>query len=398
MTPRVLLLDCSYELQEKLKRLGFSVEAGHAGYATGFRQLPGQIYEHEIIVYNPSVFQVKDGALIRDDEIKNHSADFKLDDLAKHVVEGGATVLVFANHRMEGVDEARAYAWLPGMPTLVSTKDARVERDVHEHWHDDFLKLNFLMEHEMSMPVRFKLKRKRDEKLEDIAESRPREEWMEAVPLFANRNREVLGLAYRLGKGQLYILPTFENNDEVIVDFMFTTVPQIYNIETRRALVDEYLSPAERSATELIEKLTAYKKEADKRIEKSRQDLVQAKLEKERMVAEDETAKLILGYYDVAQRQEKVALHYLYKVIDHLELKYGGAGEAKKALGNNEGWNTIHKIANATYGDMRHAPKPGEIIKPWSREEIAACFDAASGIITAYLGTLFSEPEGSTAE
>ncbi|MHB8860492.1 MAG: hypothetical protein ACYC48_02025, partial [Minisyncoccota bacterium] len=367
-------------------------------YATGFRQLPSQIYEHEVIVYNPSILQVKDGTLISDDEIKDHSTDFKLDELAKHVVEGGATALVFVNHLMEGVDEARAYAWLPWMPTPVSTRDARVERDVREHWHDDFLKLTFLTEHEMRLPVRFKLKRKRDDKLEDIAENRPREEWMEAVPLFTNRNREVLGVSYRLGNGHLYVLPTFENNDEVIIDFLFKTIPQIYKVETRRALVDEYLSPAEQIAMETIEKLVAYKKEAEKRIEKSREDLVKAKLEKEQVVADDETAKLILGYYDVAQRQDKVALHYLYKIIDHLEEKYGGGTEAKKVLGGNEGWNTIHKIANASYGDMRHAPKPGEVVKPWSREEISACFEAAAGIISAYLETLFETPVGVTNE
>lgn len=397
MTARILLLDCSPALHERLKGLGFTVDSGHIGYATGFRQLPAQIYEYEVIVYNPSFLHTKkDGSgLIGDDEIKNHSRDFDLEELSRHLIDGGATILTFVNHVRDDVDHERAYGWIPGMPLMLPTKDIRVERLSSGYWHDDFLKMPFLDEHEVRMPVRFKLKhRRKDDEAKDIEQTAYGERSMiDVVPLFENKNREVLGVAYGVRTGQLYVLPSFTDNDEVILDFLYKVVPVIHKIETRRTLVDEYLSPAEQNATGRIEELATYRKEADKRIEASRKDFVQAKLEKERVIAEDETAQRILGYYDVAQRQDKVALHYLYKVIDHLEDKYGSAGEAKKVLGNNEGWNTIHKIANASYGDMRHAPKPGEVIKQWSREEIAECFDAAAGIITAYLATLFPEPE-----
>jgi hypothetical protein len=75
--------------------------------------------------------------------------------------------------------------------------------------------------------------------------------------------------------------------------------------------------------------------------------------------------------------------------LEALEKKYGQEKEAKRKLGCNREWNLIGTVANASYADIRHAPKPGEKIKEWTQDEIDNCFKAAEKIIHAYLTTLF---------
>jgi hypothetical protein len=39
--------------------------------------------------------------------------------------------------------------------------------------------------------------------------------------------------------------------------------------------------------------------------------------------------------------------------------------------------------------DIRHAPKPGDVIQQWTEEDISASFDACEKIVLAYFGSLF---------
>ena len=79
----------------------------------------------------------------------------------------------------------------------------------------------------------------------------------------------------------------------------------------------------------------------------------------------------------------------MYKVIETLEHRFGNEKAAKAKLNKNTEWNLIGRTANASYGDVRHAPRPGEVIKQWTKDEIAECFAAAERIIAAYFSTLF---------
>jgi hypothetical protein len=79
----------------------------------------------------------------------------------------------------------------------------------------------------------------------------------------------------------------------------------------------------------------------------------------------------------------------LYKIIDAIQKKFGGETAATHKLGKSKEWKLIGKLANASYGDIRHAPKPGDKIKDWSRDEIKDGFSAARSVLAAYFTTLF---------
>jgi len=52
---RILLLDCSESLKNKLESQWFNVESGTLGFCTGVRKLPSQVYEKDVFIYNPGV-------------------------------------------------------------------------------------------------------------------------------------------------------------------------------------------------------------------------------------------------------------------------------------------------------------------------------------------------------
>ena len=124
-------------------------------------------------------------------------------------------------------------------------------------------------------------------------------------------------------------------------------------------------------------------------MEEARENFFRASQEKIKTIHIDETAVLIINYYDLALQQEDVSLFYLYKIIEVLKNKYGSESKAKAILKDNKEWNKIRKTANESYRDMRHAPKPGEKIKEWTQEDIKSCFEATLKIINSYLETLF---------
>jgi len=54
MKPSILLLDCRPELEEALKKQGYDVMSGKSGFVKGTRVLPCQIYERNIIIFDPT--------------------------------------------------------------------------------------------------------------------------------------------------------------------------------------------------------------------------------------------------------------------------------------------------------------------------------------------------------
>ena len=92
----ILLLDCSYSLAQKLKALGFNVESGTIGHCTGMRELPCQIYEKEIFIYNPAPYALAEGA------IKDLTPQFDIQKMQSHI-EHGATFVAFLNRFSENI-------------------------------------------------------------------------------------------------------------------------------------------------------------------------------------------------------------------------------------------------------------------------------------------------------
>src|SRR5437762_12809297 len=86
---RILLLDCFDSLANKLKARGFDVESGTVGFSTGFRQLPSQVYEKDIFIYNPT-------SVFTEENIDDVSREYNLGDLERRITSG-AIFLAFIN-------------------------------------------------------------------------------------------------------------------------------------------------------------------------------------------------------------------------------------------------------------------------------------------------------------
>ena len=87
--------------------------------------------------------------------------------------------------------------------------------------------------------------------------------------------------------------------------------------------------------------------------------MASAKRKKINVIEADETAKQIQIYYDHSLRQDDAALYYLYKVIESIENKFGGEAVGIAAVGEQVAWKAVKRLANESYRDARHAPKPG---------------------------------------
>src|ERR1700677_607063 len=90
---KILLLDCSDALKERLLRQGFDVESGTVGRSTNVRKLPSQVYEKNIFFYNP---ETAPSGTLGANMHKDESPEFDLGHL-KETVEDGATFVAFLN-------------------------------------------------------------------------------------------------------------------------------------------------------------------------------------------------------------------------------------------------------------------------------------------------------------
>ncbi|HLV97007.1 MAG TPA: hypothetical protein VKS44_17575 [Candidatus Acidoferrales bacterium] len=137
---RILLLDCSRHLESRLKDQGFDVESGTAGFCTGVRRLPSQVYEKDIVVYNPIEISL-DGGIIYEQMIEDETPEYSLEYLTA-TIDRGATVVVFLN-RLSGNLEAQRipYRWIPYMPPLDFTSDKLVHANPFESYPDSEWKL-----------------------------------------------------------------------------------------------------------------------------------------------------------------------------------------------------------------------------------------------------------------
>jgi len=379
--PSILLLDCSKELAEKLERQGFEVDLGTIGFCDKKRQLPSQVYEKDIFIYNPRSFKKYDrGAYIETDDIEDLTPEYSLDHLSEHI-QRGATFLIFVNRIADDIEKQNeAYDWIPFMPTIQFTKDSQaIVRRVSEDLNYNFL-TPIVLQNSLKVPILQKIKPPRPEQYVYPPD---------VFSLFFNRNSEVLGVFIKRGSGQLIILPEYQNNEEVVSIFLNRVIPKIYNLDTKVNLIDQFLSPEEKTAIGEFQKAEATIQRASETLEVAKEKLTSANRVKVQVIKNDETAVLILNYYDLATQQDDVALFYLYKIIEALERKYGSEKRAKELLKCNAEWNLIGEKANASYADIRHAPKPGEKIQEWTGEDIKACFEATEKIINTYLSTLF---------
>lgn len=387
MAPSILLLDCSEELRQRLERLGYAVQTGTVGFATGERNLPAQIYESDLIIYDPKkLFDDDLNRNISESDIDDETPEFPLSLLKDHFLRG-ATVLVFANKLSSDISDAdqdTAYNWIPYMPRMEFTKDNQVYTQQLGHTnYDHFIPLQDV--NGLQKPVLLKLKT-HDSKERDFEYSQSHN--FSVVPMFKNANNETLGVIQKIFEGHLIVVPTFKSNDDQVVTFL-GRVLKLQGPEDPSKLYD-FSSPEEIKA--LTEELDLIKQEESLKeaIQIAKENVETQKRVKIQTIESDQTAVLIRSYYATAVQQKDVALFFLFKITEAIENKYGSEKLAKQALSAvNREWNLIGTLANQSYGDMRHAPKPGEKIKEWKEEEIKSAYEAAVKIVKAYFATLF---------
>ncbi len=220
MAVSILLLDCSSLLEEKLRQQGFNVAHGTTGYASRYRHLPSPFYEHEVIIYNPSYF-----SSATDPGDWPHFA--KPDTLRNHV-RNGAICLVFINYLCDSQMNLNiAYGWLPFMPPLEFTMDFKplsvltFGQEANVSLKSDLLEAisdyrPLMSEADLKIPVRIKL-----------SDRDPGRDPPEVIPLFLNKQGDVLGAVLEFGTGRFIVLPQYNDNESLIATFLNRVLPRI---------------------------------------------------------------------------------------------------------------------------------------------------------------------------
>src|ERR1700730_4869738 len=370
---RVLLLDCSAALQSRLKDQGFSVEAGTVGFCTNVRKLPSQIYEQDVVFYNPESLP-KDGVVSKD-TFKDLTPQYDLTHLEGRVRDG-ATFVTFVNPISTATVLQRIfYGWIPYMPAIEPTSDKII---VGTQDYDARVLAPIVTQADLSLPVLLKLK-----------PGKPQDYPRDTFNLFWNARGDCLGVQIVRGNGSLIFLTKYKSNDDVIETLLHRVVPRIYRLDAKSSLADIFSSPAEEAANARLQNLVLIEQKLKENQQQARVQLADATREKRNIIGAEGTAKQILTYYDLAKRQDDAALFYLYKIVEAVENKLGGEAEAIRIVGAKSEWKLIKRLANESYRDGRHAPKPGDVIKKWSNTEIKQSFEDVQVIVRGYFATLF---------
>lgn len=382
---RILLLDCSENLRRKLESQGFNVESGTVGVCTGVRKLPSQVYEKDIFFYNPA--SLPDNGVVRKDSFKNLTPEYNLRHLEERIMYGG-TLVAFVNRLSNSIEVQRSfYNWIPEMPEIEFTSDMIVSYNPLDKYPES--QVGYLApivtSENLSLPVFLRLK-----------PPQPQGYRHDVFFLFVNALGNCLGVHILRGQGSLTFLPKYKSNEEVIEIFLHRVVPRLYRSSGKSGLTDIFISPAEKAARAELEQLQSIEAQLRKRQEDIRAQLAGATREKSNVISADSTARQILIYYDHARREDEVALYYLYKIVEAIENKFGGETEGINVVGAGTEWKAIKRLANESYRDARHAPKPGDVIKKWTDAEIKKCFEDVKVVVTAYFATLFPSTSDKT--
>lgn len=377
---KILLLDCWAGVAEKLIKQGYDVETGTIGFATGVRILPSQLYEKQVFFYSPNNLALKNGRPIEAHEIQDFTPEYKLEYL-EDSIRKGATFVAFVNRITDDLGgQNLAYGWIPFMPQIQFTKDKWVGAKPFTDYPDS--KCRFLAPvvdaNKVEVPV-----------LQKLVTPQPQDYPRDIFTLFGNANEEKLGVIIFRERGSVVVLPKMKSNEEAIATFVQRVLPNIYELKAQIPLIEKFVSPAETRAAERVAASEAALHQVEAELEENRVALATARREKENVIQAHPIAKQILSYFDTALRQDDVALFFLYKAIELIENEQGGEGAAIKRFGLGAEWKFLKRVANASYGDIRHAPKPGDVIRPWLDQDLKACLDACEKIVLAYFGSLF---------
>lgn len=386
MSHRILLLDCSTEVAQQLQKENFDVVIGSIGFSNGLRKLPCPAYEADIIVYNPTKIREverefpptreKTKGLIRESEIKGSDAGLFFKPLPEHLSSGGI-LLVFANHLGTTLRDLQSiYNWIPSMPDLEVTSDSKLIIASIDSQPGSAPYQPILDETQILKPIRLRLEFNA-------------EQMLKRESLITNLLRKDLGCFFKLGQGLLIVLPTFLSNDEIILDFMRRVVPQLVSVVNPKSIVDQYRSPIELQISNQISELKHKLRDLEASLKSLAMDSNAGERVRIKCIKDDRVASSLVNYFERAIQEPNYALFHLYKIVETIEDSAGGEAKAHQKYKCKTECKLIGRVANASYGDVRHAPKSADLVKQWSATEIDDCFKAAKTIIYSYFDSLF---------
>jgi len=365
VNPSILLLDCSEEIFERLKKQGHDVQQGSIGFVSGVRSFPTALYEKNVFVYDPAKHKQKGGSHLAGVEIQNKTPEFSISEMESAILGGGVFLCFLRPLANDTAILNRPYRWIPSMPLLSSTKDSKVTSSNSIPIFAPLIRID-----KLKLPV------------EVAIQSNTLTQAM-----FSNYKSSELGAYYKLGNGLVILLPNFVSNDHFISVFLNRILPKIRGMSSQLPLIEELVTEKEKNIEKEIEALTNDISEKEKKLDNLRETLEENKRMKAQTIKDDETGALVLSYMDLATNQPD-PLFYLYKITEALEKRFKSEKLAKEKLNCSVEFNFINRLANATFADVRHTPDPGEQIKEVSEEDLEKCFSYAKKIMSAYFSLI----------
>ncbi len=382
LSMKILLLDCDKKLEKALLDKGYKVASGTLGFDNGKRVIPHALYEQDVIVFNPT-----SATFVEHREVKKENDNLYFPSIGQltpevrktdmdDFFERGGVCLIFYNDLLQNrFKEWAVYRWLINtfVPSPTNDRDTENVMFPDDEEYTPFKSL--LRDFKPKLPV----KRKLDNT----------DQFTYPRTLIRNKRSDVLAAFHKYKDGMVIGLPTYDNNNEVIVHFLTHVYPRLYEITPELpSILDVKKSSKQLELEAQIAEAKKSIEESEKKIEDINASLIEETQRVERVVGSDETGRVIMGYLDDILADKNEAWFPAYKITERLFKHYGGEKEANAALGMGKEITFIRRIANEGYRDTRHAPKVNEVIKPPTPEESKQGVEYSIALVKKYLESL----------
>jgi hypothetical protein len=386
---KILLLDCNDELEKLLLEKGHKVSRGSLGFSNGQRNIPVALYEQNIIIFDP-----KDASFVQDEEIADKEKFFyfpRIEDLTpeierndlKDFFDNGGVCIVFYNSlSSKSKTELAIYNWLIDGLLPDPTNDRDIKKIMFPEDEDYIPFKSLLREFFPKLPVLRKLFKI--------------DEYIYPQPLYKNMRGNNLGVFYRKDDGMIIALPTYEDNNSVVIHILSHVYPRIYEMSPE---IPSILDIKKTQIQKDLEKQIGIKEGeielGSKAIEDLNAKIIEENTRVESIITNDATAKVIIGYLEDMLADKNDIFHEAYKITERLISHYGGEKMVLANLGMGKEMEFIRRISNEGFRDTRHAPKLNEVIKPPTPEENKLILEYSITIVNRYIEKII-EPKNDT--
>ena len=395
---KILLLDCSPEIEIKLKSKGFDVTSGTTGITSGIRNIPVAFYEQNIIIFDPrpskyltqSSVNTRNNGTLSILGIIDGTPEVQNKDI-KDFLKNGGIILSFANpldveaNPPSAHKELAVFSWIPSFPVLVQTKDREIVKSTNLiNVERDIAFLSIFRDFQVKIPVLRRLKNCDDAIY-------PRD-------LLLNARGDAISsyydVDYRLENGRVIVLPQFDSNDDVIEHFVNYVYPQLFEIspDLPKELKIKQSQRLEK-LQEQLEKAESFEKKVVLDLQRLRSEIVEENLRIEKLMDGDQTARLIIGYLEDITESRQASWGLSYKIVQRLYHEFDTDKRAKEILNAAEEINFIKRITNDSERDTRHPPRLNDTINPPSEEELARIINDSKSLVEKYINYLISKDD-----